>query len=80
MSFRFCVPLRVTYTLFPFRSNETKYDLVFLEALVYQSYHGLVHHASSPPFIGVLSYEALWIAAEAMGNPTNPASIPDNTG
>ena len=77
MSFRFRVPLRVTYTLFLYRSNETKYDLVFLEALVYQSYHGLIHHVGSPPFIGILSYEALWTAAEAVGNPNNPAFIPD---
>jgi hypothetical protein len=31
----------------------------------------------SPPFIGVLSYEMFWTAAEAVGNPTNPAFIPD---
>jgi hypothetical protein len=77
MSLRFRVPLRVTYTLFPYRSNETKYDLVFLEALVYQSYHGLIHHVGSPPFIGVVSFEGFWTAAEAVGNPTNPAFIPD---
>jgi len=77
MSFRFRVPLIVTYTVFPYRSNETKYDLVFLEALVYQSYHGLIHHVGSPPFIGVVSFEAFWTAAEAMGTPTNPAFIPD---
>jgi hypothetical protein len=62
---------------FPYRSNKTKYDLVFLEALFYQSYHGLIHHVGSPPFIGVLSYESFWTAAEAVGNPTNPAFIPD---
>jgi glucuronosyltransferase len=59
------------------RSNETKYDLVILEALVYQSYHGLIHHVGSPPFIGVVPYESFWTAAEAVGNPTNPAFIPD---
>jgi hypothetical protein len=79
MSCRFRVPLRVNYTLFPYRSSETRYGLDFLEALVYQSYHGLVHHVRSPPFIGVLSYQALWTAAEAVGNPTNPAFIPNNS-
>jgi hypothetical protein len=62
---------------FLFRSNETKYDLVFLEALVYQSYYGLIHHVGSPPVIGVLSMDAVWTAADAMGTPSNPAFIPD---
>jgi len=79
MSFKFRLPLRGTYTLFPYRSNDNKYDLVFLEALVYQSYHGLIHHVGSPPFIGVVSFECFWTAAEAVGNPTSPAFIPDNS-
>jgi hypothetical protein len=62
---------------FPCRSNETKYDLVFLEAMVYQGYYGLIHHVGSPPFIGVLSYESVWTAFAAVGNPTNPAFIPN---
>jgi hypothetical protein len=44
---------------------------------VYQSYHGLIQHVGSPPFIGVLSYHNLLTASEAVGNPTNPAFIPD---
>jgi hypothetical protein len=40
---------------FLFRSNETNYELVFLEALVYQIYYGLLLHVSSLPGIGVLS-------------------------
>jgi len=31
----------------------------------------------SPPFNGVLSNEALWTAAEAVGIPTNPAFVPE---
>jgi hypothetical protein len=61
---------------FPYRTNKTKYDLVFLEALVFQSYYGLIHHIGSPPVIGILSLEVMWSAADAMGNPTNPAMIP----
>jgi hypothetical protein len=75
MHFILRIPLTVTHIHFPYRSNETKYDLVFLEALVYQSYHGLIHHVGSPPVIGVLSYESFWTAAEAVGTPTNPAFI-----
>ncbi|XP_021932915.1 UDP-glucuronosyltransferase 2B17-like isoform X2 [Zootermopsis nevadensis] len=59
------------------RSNDTKYDLVFLEALMYQSYHGLIHHVGSPPVIGILSVEFLLTMGDAMGTPTNPAIIPD---
>ncbi|GFG28375.1 hypothetical protein Cfor_10539, partial [Coptotermes formosanus] len=60
------------------RSNESKYDLVFLEGLAFQSYHGLIHHLGSPPVIGVLSLEGPLSAGEAMGNPTNPAFVPNN--
>jgi len=48
-----------------------------MEALLYPSYHGLIHHVGSPPVIGVLSLEFLWTAAEAVGIPTNPAFVPD---
>jgi len=50
---------------------------VFLEALLCQSYHGLIHHVGSPPVIGVITLEALWTAAEAVGIPTNPAFVPE---
>jgi hypothetical protein len=50
---------------------------VFLEALLYQSYHGLIHHVGSPPVIGIVTLELIWTAAEAVGIPTNPAFIPD---
>jgi hypothetical protein len=59
------------------RSNATDYDLVLLEALLYQSYHGLVHHVGSPPVIGIVSLELFLTASEAVGIPTNPAIIPD---
>ena len=70
-------PPRVTYVLFPYRSNVTQYDLVLLEALMYQSYHGLIHHVGSPPVIGVLSLECFWTAVVASGTPTTPAFIPE---
>jgi len=50
---------------------------VLLEALIFKSYYGLIHHIGSPPVIGIQSLGGLWSAAEAMGNPTNPAFIPD---
>jgi hypothetical protein len=64
------------YSYFSYRTNQTKYDLVFLEALFFQSYYGLIHYIGSPPVIGILSLEVMWSAAEAMENPTNPAMIP----
>jgi hypothetical protein len=69
--------MRKLHSHFIFRSNETKHDLVFLETLMYQSYHGLIHHVGSPPVIGVLSAECFWTAADAVGTPTNPAFIPE---
>ena len=75
--FTFHIPLKVIYILFSNRTNQTKYDLVFLEALVFQSYYGLIHQVGSPPMIGIQSVGGLWSAAEAMGNPTNPAFIPE---
>jgi hypothetical protein len=59
------------------RSNATKYDLVFLEALTYQSYYGLIHLVGSPPVIGILSLECFWTAGEATGTPSNPAFVPE---
>jgi hypothetical protein len=50
---------------------------VLLEAILYQSYHGLIHHVGSPPVIGVLSLEFILTAAEAVGIPNNPAFIPE---
>jgi hypothetical protein len=50
---------------------------VILEALIYQSYHGLIHHIGSPPVIGILTLEFLWTAAEAVGIPNNPAYVPE---
>jgi hypothetical protein len=61
--------------LLSYRSNETKYDLVILEELLFQSYHGLIHHVGSPPVIGIQSHAGVLTAGEAIGNPTNPAFI-----
>ncbi|PSN34575.1 hypothetical protein C0J52_18325 [Blattella germanica] len=36
------------------RSNNTKFDLVFLEKHTFQAYHGLIHLLGSPPVIGIL--------------------------
>jgi hypothetical protein len=70
-------PIKKIHALFPYRSNQTKYDLVFLEAQDFQSYYGLIHHVGSPPVIGIQSHGSLVIAGEATGNPTNPAFIPE---
>jgi hypothetical protein len=50
---------------------------VLLEALLYQSYHGLIHHVGSPPVIGIVTLEIFWTTAEAVGIPTNPAFVPE---
>jgi hypothetical protein len=71
--------MRKLQSHFPCRSNETKYDLVFLEALVYQCYYGLLRHVCSPPFIGVLALELFCTEDETVGSPTNPAVNPQLT-
>jgi hypothetical protein len=75
--FTFYIPMNVIYILFSYRSNQTKYDLAFLQGMNFQSYHGLIHHVGSPPVIGILSHACLLTAGEANGNPTNPAFIPE---
>ena len=72
----FRIQIKEIHTLSPYRSNQTKYDLVFLEIQVYQSYYGLIHHVGSPPVIGIQSHASLLFAGEATGNPTHPAFIP----
>ncbi|KAJ4429683.1 hypothetical protein ANN_21884 [Periplaneta americana] len=59
------------------RSNNSKFDLVFLEALVHQSYYGLIHHVGSPPVIGIKSTHNLLLANSALANPVNPSYCPD---
>ena len=59
------------------RTNNDSFDLVFLEALMYQSYYGLIHHLGSPPWIGVLSLGSAWSTADSIGLPTNPSYIPE---
>jgi hypothetical protein len=73
----FSIPNKEIHTLSAYRSNETNYDLVFLEVQVFQSYYGLIHHVGSPPVIGIQSHGSLIIAGETTGNPTNPAFIPE---
>jgi hypothetical protein len=70
------IPIKGIQTLSFCRSNQTKYNLVFPEAQVFQSYYGLIHHVGSPPVIGIQSHASLAIAGEATGNPTNSAFIP----
>lgn len=72
----FRIPIKEINTLSPYRTNQTKYDLVFLEVQVFQSYYGLIHHFGSSPVIGIQSHASLLIAGEATGNPTSPAFIP----
>ncbi|KAJ4429514.1 hypothetical protein ANN_21683, partial [Periplaneta americana] len=59
------------------RSNDSKFDLVFLQTLTFQSYYGLIHHVGSPPVIGIQPVEAIWTASSAVGNPLNPSYCPD---
>jgi len=62
--------MRKLHTRFLFRSNETKYDLVFLEALVYQVTRSFTSHALSAGHEG-LSFEFFLTADGTVGNPTN---------
>jgi len=73
----FRIPIKEIHTLSTYRTNQTKYDLVFLEVQVFQSYYGLIQHFGSPPVIGIQSHVSLVIAGEATGNPKNPAFIPE---
>ena len=75
----FHIPIKEIHTLSSYRSNQTKYDLVFLEIQFFQSYYGLIHHVGSPPVIGIQSHAGFVNAGEATGNPTNPAFIPQVT-
>ncbi|GLG92304.1 UDP-glucuronosyltransferase 2B15 [Gryllus bimaculatus] len=54
-----------------------KFDLVFIEALMYQAYYGLLHTVGSPPLIGMVSLGGLAFNYNAIGNPHNPAVNPD---
>ncbi|PSN52144.1 hypothetical protein C0J52_06460 [Blattella germanica] len=40
-------------------NNTRKYDLVFLEVILYQTYYGLIHLLGSPPVIGIMPVEIL---------------------
>jgi len=74
----FRIPIKEIHTLSPYRTNQTNYDLVFLE-VQFQSYYGLIHHVGSPPVIGIQSHAGLTVAGEATCNPTNPAFVPQIT-
>ncbi|KAJ9584430.1 hypothetical protein L9F63_021223, partial [Diploptera punctata] len=58
-------------------SGNTSYDLVFIEASIFYSYHGLIHHLGSPPMIGIISYEFTLTASYSSGIPYNPSCYPE---
>ncbi|PSN52112.1 hypothetical protein C0J52_04341 [Blattella germanica] len=60
-----------------YRSNNTKYDLVFMEEFLFQSYYGLIHHVGSPPVIGIMPFQFFWLPAEEFAIPNNPSYVPD---
>ncbi|XP_049764765.1 UDP-glucosyltransferase 2-like [Schistocerca cancellata] len=57
--------------------SEHRFDLVIMERLPYQCYYGLVHKVGSPPLVGFLTLPAMLPAYYAIGNPINPAYLPD---
>ncbi|KAJ9584429.1 hypothetical protein L9F63_021222, partial [Diploptera punctata] len=59
-------------------SSNTSYDLVFIEALIFYSFHGLIHHVGSPPVIGIMSFECTLTASYSSGIPDNPSYHPDS--
>ncbi|KAJ9595581.1 hypothetical protein L9F63_013249, partial [Diploptera punctata] len=58
-------------------TSNTSFDLVIMEAVVMQSYYGLVHHVGSPPVIGIMSIGLIWNLADSIGTPSNPSYIPE---
>ncbi|XP_049803189.1 UDP-glucosyltransferase 2-like [Schistocerca nitens] len=58
------------------RRNHT-FDVVIMEWITYQGYYGLVHRVGSPPLIGMITLSAFSPVYYSMGNPMNPAYIPD---
>ncbi|XP_067000258.2 UDP-glucosyltransferase 2 [Anabrus simplex] len=59
------------------KNNDTRFDLVIIERLTYQSFLGLIHQWGSPPVVGVLSLGGTSISYNNMGNPFNPSYLPD---
>ncbi|XP_049791726.1 UDP-glycosyltransferase UGT5-like [Schistocerca nitens] len=57
--------------------SEHRFDLVIIERLPYQCYYGLIHKVGSPPMVGFLTLPAMVPAYYAIGNPINPAYLPD---
>ncbi|PSN34576.1 hypothetical protein C0J52_18324 [Blattella germanica] len=58
-------------------TNNSKFDLVFLEVHINQAFFGLVHKLGSPPLIGILSMGNLWAVPDFFGSSTNPSFITD---
>lgn len=58
-------------------STNRSFDLVLMEMSRYQCYYGLVHHVGSPPVIGIRSVGVTAPTLAAVGNPNNPAYVPD---
>ncbi|PNF23957.1 hypothetical protein B7P43_G10050 [Cryptotermes secundus] len=59
------------------QGSNRSFDLVFMEMSRYQCYYGLVHHVGSPPVIGIRSVGVTAVTLAAVGNPNNPAYVPD---
>lgn len=57
--------------------SEHRFDLVIIERLPYQCYYGLIHKVGSPPMVGFLTLPAMVPVYYAIGNPINPAYLPD---
>ncbi|PSN39981.1 hypothetical protein C0J52_20368, partial [Blattella germanica] len=57
-------------------SNTIKYDLVFIEELLFPCYYGLVHHLGSPPVIAIAP--ALFFCSQVgdYASPENPSYVP----
>ncbi|XP_049938135.1 UDP-glucosyltransferase 2-like isoform X1 [Schistocerca serialis cubense] len=57
--------------------KDEKFDLVVTERLPFQCYYGLVHRAGRPPLVGIVTLPAMMPSHYTIGNPTNPAYLPD---
>ncbi|RZF36887.1 hypothetical protein LSTR_LSTR004575 [Laodelphax striatellus] len=58
-------------------ANQTSYDLVIIEDLMFASYFGLVHKLGSPPVVGVTTFPPWTLVNRYMGMPSNPSYMPE---
>ncbi|XP_049947200.1 UDP-glucosyltransferase 2-like [Schistocerca serialis cubense] len=60
-----------------FMRRNHSFDLVVMEWFPYHAFYGLIHKVGSPPMVGVITLTPFAPIYYAMGNPMNPAYMPD---